>query len=125
MTLVVICIVLFAVAAVFGIISFVRRMTTGGATGAIGYIHGAIATLSLVLLVVYSVIHSAAAPNWAFRLFVIAALAGFVFFGIKIVTNKPPKLLGLVHGALALAVFVFLLVFAFAGGWKPAVGHGS
>jgi hypothetical protein len=115
MTLVVICIVLFAVA-VFGIISFVRRMTTGGATGAIGYIHGAIATVSLVLLVIYSVLHSAAAPNWAFRLFVIAALAGFVFFGIKIVTNKPPKLLGVVHGALALAGFVFLVVFAFAEG---------
>jgi hypothetical protein len=49
----------------------------------------------------------AAAPNWAFRLFVLAALAGFVLFGIDVATKKLPVWLGFLHGAVGLAGFVF------------------
>ena len=80
------------------------------------YIHGAFAAVSLVLLVIYSIIHSQAAPMVALVLFVIAALGGFTLFGIDVATRKPPTWLGFVHGAVAVAGFVFLLVFAFAGG---------
>ncbi|HTO23799.1 MAG TPA: hypothetical protein VMQ10_15100, partial [Spirochaetia bacterium] len=72
--------------------------------------------VSLVLLVVYSIIRSPAAPIVALILFVIAALGGFTLFGIDLATQKPPKWLGVVHGLVAVAGFVFLLVFALAGG---------
>ena len=90
MTLIVICIVLFVVAAVFGVVNFVTRLTGGSPTRASGYVHGAVATASFVLAVIYSVRHSTAGPDWAFRLFVVAALAGFILFGINLATKKAP-----------------------------------
>ncbi|MGA2614481.1 MAG: DUF2231 domain-containing protein [Spirochaetia bacterium] len=54
--------------------------------------------------------------QWLLILFIIAALGGFLLFGIDVATKKPPKWLGFVHGAVAVAGFIFLLVFAFAGG---------
>ncbi len=116
MTLVIVCIILFAVAAVFGIINLVRILAADRAPRATVYIHGVFAAVSLVLLIIYAVLHSAAAPIVALILFIIAALGGFTLFGIDVGTKKPPKWLGFVHGAVAVAGFIFLLVFAFAGG---------
>ena len=82
MALIVVCIVVFALGAVLGVRNFVRRLSTGGPSRELGYLHGVISTASLALLVIYSILHPAAVPNWAFRLFVIAAIAGFVLFGI-------------------------------------------
>jgi len=114
MALIVICIVLIVVAAIFGTVNFITRLAGGSPTRAIGYVHGAVATVSL-LLVVISIRHSTAGPDWAFRLLVVAALAGFILFGIDLATKKAPTWLGFHHGAVALAGFVFLLIFAFAG----------
>jgi hypothetical protein len=116
MTLVYVCIVLFALAAVFGVINLVRLLASGRPPRATVYIHGVFAAVSLVLLVVYSVVHSQAAPIVALVLFIIAALGGFTLFGVDLATQKPPKWLGVVHGVVAVAGFVFLLVFALAGG---------
>jgi len=115
MIMVYICIVLFAIAAVFGVINVVRIVAAGRAPRATVYVHGAFAGVSLVLLVIFSIIHSQAAPIVALVLSIIAALGGFLLFGIDVATKKPPKWLGFVHGAVAVAGFVFLLVFAFAG----------
>ncbi len=115
MTMVIICIVLFACAAVFGVINLVRVVAADRAPRATVYIHGIFAAAALVLLVVYSIIHSQAAPIVALILFIIAALGGFTLFGIDVVTKKPPKWLTFVHGGVAVVGFVFLLVFAFAG----------
>jgi hypothetical protein len=116
MTMVIICIALFAVAAVFGLINLVRIMGAGRAPRATVYIHGAVAAVSLVLLVIYSLIRSQAAPMVALVLFIIAALGGFTLFGIDVATQKPPKWLAVVHGVVAVSGFVFLLIFAFMGG---------
>jgi len=116
MTLVYVCIALFAVAAVFGLINLIRLLASGRPPRTTVYIHGAVAAVSLVLLVVYSILRSQAAPIVALILFVIAALGGFTLFGIDLATQKPPKWLGVVHGLVAVAGFVFLLVFALAGG---------
>jgi len=66
--------------------------------------------VSLVLLVIYSIINSAAAPIVALILFILAALGGFTLFGIDVATKKPPKWLGFVHGAVAVAGFVVLVI---------------
>ncbi len=116
MTIVIVCIVLFAVAAVFGVINVVRIVAADRAPRATVYIHGAFAAVSLVLLLIYSIVRSSAAPLVALILFIIAALGGFLLFGIDVATKKPPKWLGFVHGAVAVSGFVLLLIFAFTGG---------
>jgi len=115
MTLVYVCIFLFAVAAVFGLINLIRLLASGRPPRATVYIHGAVAAVSLVLLVVYAIVRNGAAPMVALILFIIAALGGFTLFGIDLATQKPPRWLGVVHGVVAVAGFVFLLIFAFAG----------
>ena len=116
MTLVIVCIVLFAIAAVFGLINLIRVLSAGTAPRATVYIHGAVAAVSLVLLVIYSIMRSSAAPIVALILFIIAALGGFTVFGIDVATKKPPKWLAVVHGLVAVSGFVFLLIFALSGG---------
>ncbi len=116
MAFVIVTIALFAVAAVFGVINVVRIVAADRAPRATVYVHGLFAAAALVLLVIYSVLHSSAAPIVALILFIIAALGGFTLFGIDVATKKPPKWLGFVHGAVAVTGFVFLLVFALAGG---------
>jgi hypothetical protein len=116
MAMVIVCIVLFAVAAVFGAINVIRILVADRAPRATVYIHGLFAAVALVLLVIYAIIHSPAAPIAALILFIIAALGGFTLFGIDVATKKPPKWLGLVHGAVAVVGFALLLIFAFAGG---------
>lgn len=115
MTMVIVCIALFAVAAVFGLINLIRVLSVGTAPRATVYIHGAVAAVSLVLLVVYSILRSSAAPIVALILFIIAALGGFALFGIDVATKKPPKWLAVVHGVVAVSGFVFLVVFALSG----------
>ncbi len=115
MTLVYVCIALFAVAAVFGVINLVRLLASGRPPRATVYIHGVFAAVSLVLLVVFAIVRTGTAPIVALILFIIAALGGFTLFGIDLATQKPPKWLGVVHGLVAVAGFVFLLVYAFAG----------
>jgi hypothetical protein len=115
MTLIVISLVLFIAAAVLAVLSFVRRVSGGQPSSAMGYAHGILATAGLVLAVVYSALHSWAG-EWAFRFLVVAAIVGYVFFGIERARKKVPAWLGLVHGLIALAGFVVLLLFALAGG---------
>lgn len=103
MTLIIICIALFAVAGSFGIINFVTHAGGGQPSRLAGDVHGAMALASLALVATYSFRHPSAAPDWAFSLLVIAALAGFVFFGIDVARRKPPQWLGFIHGAIALA----------------------
>ncbi len=116
MTLVYVCIVLFAIAAVFGVINLVRLLASGRPPRATVYIHGVFAAVSLVLLIIFAIVRTGTAPIVALILFIIAALGGFTLFGVDLATQKPPKWLGVVHGVVAVAGFVFLLVFAFAGG---------
>lgn len=115
MAMVFVTIALFALAAVFGVINVVRIVVADRAPRATVYIHGSLAAVALVLLLVYAFLHSQAAPIVALILFVIAALGGFVLFGIDLATKKPPKWFGFVHGAVAVAGFIFLLLFAIAG----------
>jgi hypothetical protein len=115
MTMIIITIAVFALAAVFGAINLVRILAAGRAPRATVYIHGAVAATALVLLLVYAFTNPRSAPIVALVLFVIAALGGFLLFGIDVATKKPPQWLGVVHGSVAVAGFVFLLVFAFMG----------
>ncbi len=116
MTLIVICIVMSALGAVLGVRSYLRRLSAGSGSRAIGYVHGVVTTLSLVLLVIYAVLYSAAVPSWGFGFFAAAAIAGFILFGFDLAKRRLPRWLVFLHGALALVGLAFLVVFIFKGG---------
>ena len=46
----------------------------------------------------------------------VAAIVGYVFFGINLARKKGPAWLGFVHGIVALAGFVSLVLSAFSSG---------
>ena len=114
MTLVLLSLILLVAAAVFAVLSFVRRVTSGTAPRSIGYVHGILATAAFVLLVIYYAAHLSGGPEWASRFLVVAAIVGFVFFGIHLGRSRPPLWLGALHGVLALAGLVLLFAFALA-----------
>lgn len=104
---------LFALAALLGmaLLSYVLKdkETPKGAMIA----HGLFAASGLVLLLMY-VFRNTPGPVESAVLFVIAALGGFVLVARDLTGKKIPKWLAVTHGLLAVAGFLFLLVFTFS-----------
>lgn len=104
---------LFATALLLGVylISFVlqNKNTPKG----IAFLHGPIAATALVLLVIYSYIHTHS--FWiSVILFVLAAVGGFILIFRDLTGKSIPKWLALAHGILGLLGFSFLLFLAFS-----------
>ncbi len=115
MTLIVVSIVMSALGGVVGVRSLMMRRSADNTPRAIGYVHAVVTTLSLILLVIYAVLHSTGVPILAFGLFAVAAIAGFILLGIDLAKKKLRSWLVFLHGGLALAGLVFLAVFALGG----------
>jgi hypothetical protein len=104
-------IALFALGALIGMYLLSLVLQKKETPKAIALIHGLFVAVALVLLIVYTSNHPG--PIESIVLFVLAALGGLVLF-IRDLTGKPlPKWLALGHGLIAVAGFIFLLVFAF------------
>ena len=101
----------FALAAVLGmfLISFVLQGKEP--PKAVVFTHGPLAVIGLVLLIIYSV-KEAPGPIESIILFAIAAVGGLVMVWRDLTRRSVPKWLAVIHGLLAVAGFVFLLVFA-------------
>lgn len=100
----------FAVAALLGfyLLSFVlqNKETPKG----IAFIHGPLAAIGLLILIVYAVVNQPA-PIISIIIFTLAALGGFILI-FKDLTGKPiPKWLALGHGITAVVGFLFLIYF--------------
>jgi len=110
---------LFALAAILGVylISFVLQKKE--TPKAIAFTHGFLAAGALVLLIVHTV-NTGADLIQAIALFSIAALGGFVLITRDLMGKTVPRGLAVVHGLLAVAGFVFLLVYAFGRGEAAA-----
>ena len=79
---------------------------------AIAFIHGPLAVVGLILLLVYAA-YNTPFPLVSICLFVLAALGGLILI-YKDLTGKPiPQALAIGHGLLALTAFGFLLAFVF------------
>jgi hypothetical protein len=122
--------VLFAIAALGGIVLAVMHFRAGGKTHpptSLAMLHGTLAVVALIFLIVgiaatadgFSAGFSSLAVL-ALLLFVLAALGGaYMFFG-KHLRGKPlPSPVVVIHGLVAGAGFVLLLVYVFAG--RPPV----
>ena len=103
-------IVLFALAAVIGLVILKNWLTVAHTSRTVVYAHGIFAALALVLLVVYFVSHPAGSLRTSLILFVVAALAGLYMFFQDLKGKFSPVWLAVIHGLVAVSGFVFLLL---------------
>jgi cytochrome b subunit of formate dehydrogenase len=105
-----ISITLFALAAILGIVILKSWLTQGNTSRTVVYLHGVFAALGLALLVVLAIRNPEQDVTISIILFVIAALAGFYMFVRDLQGKFSPTALAVVHGLVAVAGFVFLLL---------------
>jgi hypothetical protein len=104
---------LFALAALLGVVLISYVLRSKETPKAVAFIHGPLAAIALVILIVYS-INNDRMFIASIVLFVLAALGGIILF-IKDLKGKPlPQWLAIVHGLVAVSGFVVLLMNAFA-----------
>jgi hypothetical protein len=108
-------ILLFAVAALFGISLIIPVL--GGKMPARGLVfaHGGIAAIALVMLLLRFFNQPGSVPKWSVIFFVVAALGGFILFAIDLRKKTVPKSLALVHASVAVIAFLILLFAAIGG----------
>ncbi len=109
----IISIILFAIAAVFGLMNLTAILKSTSTNKGVVYTHGVFAAVGLVLLIVYALGADAKSVSTSITLFVIAALGGFLLFGRDLMKKAGPKWLAVVHGLIAVASFIILLTVAF------------
>jgi hypothetical protein len=103
-------IILFALAAVFGILILKNWILSTDTSRTTVYTHGIFAALALVLLVFYFIKNQQDNLKTSFILFVLAAIVGFYMFYKDLKGVFSPTWLGVVHGLVAVAGFIFLLL---------------
>lgn len=104
--------VLFAIAALGGLVLASIRLRGSNPPLALALVHGAVAAAGLLALIVAVVQAGATAslPRIALALFVVAALGGFVLFATHLRKKNIPVPLMLIHAVVAVGGFVTLLV---------------
>jgi hypothetical protein len=103
--------VVFALAALGGIILAVLHLTKKTAPIPLALLHGLLAAAGLVLLIIAIVqMSSAGLAGVALIIFIIAALGGFVLFAIHLKKRPLPGGLIVIHGLVAVIAFIVLLV---------------
>lgn len=106
-------VIIFAIAAVFGLIVLISLLKNRETPKPAVYIHGLLAATGLVLLIVYAMSESSKNVGTSIALFVVAALGGFLLFGRDLMKKAGPKWLAIVHALLAVTSFIILLTVAF------------
>jgi len=109
-TMLYVTIALFALAAILGILILKNWLTQATTSRTVVYAHGVFAALGLVLLIVLSLNNPGLGLTTSIILFVIAAVAGFYMFFRDLQGKFSPTALAIVHGLVAVAGFVFLLL---------------
>jgi hypothetical protein len=105
-------IALFALGAIIGMYLLALVLQKKETPKFVAFIHGIFVAAALIILIVYKIKHGPGLME-SITLFVVAALGGFVLI-TRDLTGKPlPKWLAIAHGLIAVAGFIFLLVFAF------------
>jgi uncharacterized membrane protein HdeD (DUF308 family) len=106
-------IILFALAALLGIIILIKWLTKKDASKAVVYSHGIVAAIALVILVVYALQNKTNYPQVSLILFIVAALFGFYMFFRSLQNKMSPLTVAFIHALLAVGGFVMLLAFVF------------
>lgn len=102
-------IILFAVAAVVGLIMLLKVLKGEHPSRPMSLIHGALAAIALVLLIL-EYVGGGMGLSTVVILFVAAALGGFFLFYKDISGHEIPKNVALIHAGAAVVGFVLLLL---------------
>ena len=105
-------IVLFAVGAIVGTYLLSLILRKKGTPKFASFIHGAFVATALGLLIYYS-FQNSPGPIESIVLFIIAALGGLILVFRDITGKSLPSWLAIGHGLVAIAGFIFLLVYTF------------
>ena len=100
---------LFALAAVFGITLIIPVLQGKTPTRTFVFIHGGLAAVALVMLLLQFFKEGSTVPQLSLILFVVAALGGFVLFAMDVQKKPIPKAVALLHAGLAITAFLILL----------------
>ena len=103
-------IVLFALAAVVGLIILKNWITGSETSRTTVYVHGIFAALGLVLLIVHYFQNGAKALQTSIILFVVTALAGLYMFFRDIKSKMSPVWLAVVHGLVGATGLIFIVL---------------
>lgn len=106
-------IILFAIAAILGTILFSRLMQNRETPKTVVYMHGLVAAIGLILLIIVYANSGNSTLLTSLLIFIIAALGGFVMFGRDMAGRSIQKWIPMVHALAAVTAFVILLVVAF------------
>ena len=105
-------IIIFAIAAVFGLLNLVAILTNKSTSKPVVFIHGILAAIALILLIIFTINAAGNSPVLSLILFIIAALAGFYLFARDLSHKPGPKALAVIHGLVAVVSFILLIIFA-------------
>lgn len=106
-------VILFALAAVLGLILITKVFRNDETPKPVVYLHGLAAAAALVLLIIAYVNLGDSLIITSLLIFIIAALGGFIMFGKDYMGQAIPKWLAAVHAIAAVTAFVILLIAAF------------
>ena len=104
-------IVLFALAAVMGVLVLKNVLAANHAPRTVVYTHGIFAAVALVLLIIYAAQNGTNGVMTSIVLFIIAAVGGFYMFFRDLKGKLGPVWLAIVHALLAVTGFIILLLF--------------
>ena len=102
-------IILFAVAALAGLSLLVPILQGKTPSRPFVFIHGGVAAVALVMLILQYMQVGNTVPQISVILFVVAALGGFVLFARDLQKKPIPKVLALIHAGAAVVAFLILL----------------
>jgi hypothetical protein len=106
-----IVIVLFAIAALIGLVILKNWMTSAQTSRAVVFAHGIFAAIALVLMLVWVLQHKEDDLWVSMFLFVIAAVAGLYMFVKDLKGKFSPIWMAVVHGLVAVAGFLLLIFY--------------
>lgn len=106
-------IILFALAAILGLVLIIKVFKDEETPKPVVYSHGAAAAVGLVLLILAYMNQGDSLLLTSLLVFIVAALGGFVMFGRDISQRSIPKWLSMVHALAAVTAFILLLFAAF------------
>ena len=103
-------IILFAIAAVLGVVLITKVLQDKETPKAVVFSHGAAAATALVLLIIAYLNQGDSLLMISMLIFIVAALGGFIMFGRDLSEKTIPKWLAVIHALAAVTGFVLLLI---------------
>ncbi len=107
-----IAIIFFTLAALLGLYLLSFVLTNKETPKGVAFIHGPLATIGLIILIIYA-LYNSPSPIVSIVLFILAAFGGIMLIYRDLTGQSVPKWMAIAHGLTAIVAFIFLLVFAF------------